>query len=199
MMPLWTSAEIAAATGGRAHGAFGVAGIAIDSRQVAKGDLFVALTGPHFDGHDFVAAALAEGAAGLLAAHDVSGPAVIVGDTLIGLMNLGRAARARSLARITAITGSVGKTSTKEMLRLALSEFGKTHASAGNLNNHWGAPLSLARMARDCAFGIFELGMNHAGEIAPLSQLVRPDIAIITNVAPAHLEFFDSLNHKFVR
>ena len=195
---LWTSAEIVAATNGRVGRRFEADGVSIDSRKIAPGDLFVALHGPNFDGHDFVAAALTAGAAGVLLHRLPSGiaaemPVVIVEDTLEGLRALGSAARSRSRARIAAVTGSVGKTSTKEALRAALAPFGQTFASQGNLNNHWGAPLSLARMPRDAEFGVFELGMNHAGEIAPLSRLVRPEVSIITTVEAVHIEFFASV------
>jgi UDP-N-acetylmuramoyl-tripeptide--D-alanyl-D-alanine ligase len=195
---LWTSTEIAAATLGRAGRAFAATGVSIDSRKVAAGDLFVALHGPNFDGNDFVAGALSAGAAGALVDRLPVGiaadmPVVVVMDTLQGLQDLGAAARARGTARIAAVTGSVGKTSTKEALKAALGAFGATYASIGNLNNHWGAPLSLARMPRDTAFGVFELGMNHAGEITPLSKLVRPEVAIITAVEAVHIEFFSSV------
>jgi UDP-N-acetylmuramoyl-tripeptide--D-alanyl-D-alanine ligase len=196
--PLWNSSEIAAATNGRGGRRFAASGVSIDSRKVERGDLFVALHGPNFDGNDFVANALTAGAAGALvdrlpARMAADMPVVLVPDTLEGLRELGRAARARSEARIAAVTGSVGKTSTKEALRAALGAFGRTYASVGNLNNHWGAPLSLARMPRDSEFGVFELGMNHAGEIAPLAELVRPEVAVITNVEAVHIEFFASV------
>jgi len=196
--PLWTRAEATAATGGRGHGDWHAGGVSIDSRTVAPGDLFVALIGPNFDGHRFVAQALAAGAAAAVVARrpddvDDDAPLLLVDDTMTALTALAAAARARSQAKIAAITGSVGKTGTKEALRAALAADGPTHASAGNLNNQWGAPLSLARMPRDSAYGVFELGMNHAGEIAPLSGLVRPHVAIITAIAPVHLEFFDSV------
>ena len=196
--PLWTSAEIAAATAGKASSAFNVTGVSIDSRTVERGDLFVALQGPTFDGHDFVASALQRGAAGALIhrrAADLAAkaPVIEVTDTMKALENLGRAARARTQARVAAVTGSVGKTSTKEALRSVLSLFAPTFATVGNLNNQWGAPLSLARMPRDTRFGVFELGMNHAGEISPLSQMVRPEVAIITTVEPVHIEFFASV------
>jgi UDP-N-acetylmuramoyl-tripeptide--D-alanyl-D-alanine ligase len=195
---LWTSAEIAAAANGQAGKRFVADGVSIDSRKVDRGDLFVALHGPNFDGNDFVAPALAAGAAGALVdrlpanmAADM--PVVVVKDTLEALHALGAAARARSTARIAAVTGSVGKTSTKEALKAALGAFGRAYASQGNLNNHWGAPLSLARMPRDAEFGVFELGMNHANEIAPLSKLVRPAVSVITNVEAVHIEFFGSV------
>ena len=196
--PLWTGAEAAAATGGTAEGRdWAVSGVSIDSRTLQPGDLFVALRGPQHDGHDHLAAALAAGAgaagverrpAGLAA--DV--PLLRVADTTAALTDLARAARERTQARVAAITGSVGKTGTKEMLALALAEQGLTHATAGNLNNHFGAPLSLARLPREAAFAVFELGMNHPGELIPLAALVRPDVAVITTVEAVHLEFFAS-------
>jgi UDP-N-acetylmuramoyl-tripeptide--D-alanyl-D-alanine ligase len=195
---LWNSADIAAAVGGKASRDFTATGISIDSRSVERGDLFVALQGPTFDGHDFVAAALQRGAAGALihrkpANLPANAPVVEAGNTMFALEDLGRAARARTNARVAAVTGSVGKTSTKEALRSVLSLFAPTFASAGNLNNQWGAPLSLARMPRDARYGVFELGMNHAGEISPLSRMVRPEVAIITTVEPVHIEFFASV------
>ncbi len=196
--PLWTTAEIAAATGGQPARDFIATGVSIDSRTLERGDLFVALQGPTFDGHDFVAKALQRGAAGALIHRrpqdlPADAPVIEVADTMRALEDLGRAARARTAARIAAVTGSVGKTSTKEALRAVLSLFGATYASVGNLNNQWGAPLSLARMPRDSRYGVFELGMNHAGEISPLSQMVRPQVAIVTTVEPVHIEFFDSV------
>jgi UDP-N-acetylmuramoyl-tripeptide--D-alanyl-D-alanine ligase len=195
---LWTSAEIAAATGGRASGCWSVSGVSIDSRTVLPSDLFVALKGPNYDGHDFVARVLERGGAALV--HRLPeriGAArerlVVVDDTLAALTSLGRAARARSCARIAAITGSVGKTGTKEALRLALSGRGVAHASTASHNNHWGVPLSLAREPRDAAYAVYELGMNAPGEIEQLARLVRPQVALITAIAPAHLGFFPSL------
>jgi UDP-N-acetylmuramoyl-tripeptide--D-alanyl-D-alanine ligase len=195
---LWTSAEIAAAVNGKAGRRFNADGVSIDSRKVDRGDLFVALHGPNFDGNDFVAGALSAGASGALVDRLPGGmaadmPVVVVKDTLQALQALGGAARARSHARIAAVTGSVGKTSTKEALKAALGAFGHAYASQGNLNNHWGAPLSLARMPRDAEFGVFELGMNHANEITPLSRLVKPAVSIITNVEAVHIEFFNSV------
>lgn len=196
--PLWTAQEVAAAVGGKVLGDFVVTGVSIDTRKIGKGDLFVALKGPNFDGHDYIDAALKAGAAGVLAhrlpetvAKDA--PVVIAADTLQALQDLGRAARNRSSAKFVAVTGSVGKTSTKEALKVALGAQGKVFASEGNLNNHWGAPLSLARMPRDTEIGIFELGMNHADEIRPLAKMVRPHAAIITTVEAVHIEFFDSV------
>ncbi|HZU90069.1 MAG TPA: UDP-N-acetylmuramoyl-tripeptide--D-alanyl-D-alanine ligase, partial [Stellaceae bacterium] len=196
--PLWTAASAAAATGGRAVGDWSATGVAIDSRTAAPGDLFVALRGPRHDGHDFVRAAFARGAAAAVVAHDFAdlpqdAPLLRVADTLAALGALAAAARRRSRARIVAVTGSVGKTGTKEALRLALSVCGPTAASAGSLNNHWGVPLSLARLPAEAAYGVFELGMNHAGEIAALTRLVRPHVAVVTTVEPAHLGFFPSV------
>jgi UDP-N-acetylmuramoyl-tripeptide--D-alanyl-D-alanine ligase len=194
---LWTAGEIAAATGGRARGDWSVAGVAIDSRTVAPGELFIALRGPNHDGHDFVRSALQRGAAALVhrLPEDLAddAPLLVVDDTMLALTALGRAARARSRARYAAITGSVGKTGTKEALRLALSGQRPTHASAASYNNHWGVPLSLARQPRDAVYGIYELGMNAPGEIRALARLVRPQVAMITAIAPAHLGFFQSL------
>ena len=197
MTALWTSAEAQKATGGEAKGpAWAAFGVSIDSRTVAKGDLFVALAGPNHDGHDHVANALAAGAAAALVHKIPDGvgagaPLLLVEETLEGLRRLATASRARTEAKIVGVTGSVGKTGTKEMLKLALGETG-THASVGSFNNHWGVPLSLARMPAESTCAVLELGMNHAGEIAPLTALVRPDIAIVTTVEAVHLEFFAS-------
>lgn len=200
---LWTSLDAEAATAGRATGpAWAATGISIDSRSVRPGDLFIALQGPNFDGHDFVADALARGAAAAMihrSAEGLSGglpgdaPLLTVDDTMDGLVSLGGVARERSPALIATVTGSVGKTGTKEALRLALEDQAPTYANVGNLNNHWGVPLSLARMPEETRYGIFELGMNHAGEIAPLSRQVKPHVAIVTTVEPVHLEHFDSV------
>ena len=196
--PLWTDIEAAAATGGVASGAsWAVSGVVIDSRRVSPGDLFVALPGERVDGHDFVSAALAQGAAAALVDRkpaDVAGdaPLLIVEDVLQGLSQLGARARERSDARIVGVTGSVGKTGTKESLARALSAAGEVHASAGNLNNHIGAPLSLARLSPSADFAVLEMGMNHANEIAPLSRMIRPHVSIVTNVSPVHIEFFES-------
>ena len=197
MTALWTRDEAVAATRGKALGPDWLAtGVSIDSRTVGKGDLFIALAGPNHDGHDHVAGALAAGAAAALVHKIPAGlgpdaPLLLVEDTLEGLRRLGAASRARTEAKIVGVTGSVGKTGTKEMLKLALGE-AATHASVGSFNNHWGVPLSLARMPADSGNAVLELGMNHAGEIAPLSALVRPDIAIVTTVEAVHLEFFAS-------
>jgi UDP-N-acetylmuramoyl-tripeptide--D-alanyl-D-alanine ligase len=193
--PLWTADEAKAATGGTSSAPFAATGLSIDTRTLEKGDLFVALSGDNRNGHAFVEAAFAKGAAAALVSEPVSakGPLVTVADTLEGLRALGLASRARSRAKIVAVTGSVGKTSTKEALRLVLGHFGVAHASAASYNNHWGVPLSLARMPRDAGFGIFEIGMNHAGEIAPLVALAQPHVAIVTTVEPVHMEFFASV------
>ena len=194
MSALWTSAEIAAATGGTANTEFGVDGIAFDSREIGAGDLFIALKGEATDGHNFVDGAFAAGAAGAIVSTPVAGPHVIVGDTMQALDDLGRASRARSAARVIGVTGSVGKTSTKEALFAALDRFdpGRAHRSVKSYNNHTGVPLSLARMQREAHFGIFEMGMNHAGELAALTRLVRPDVALVTAIASAHREYFAS-------
>ena len=199
MTALWTRDTAVEATQGKAVGPDWTAtGVTIDSRKIAVGDLFVALPGERVDGHDFVAAALQAGAAAALVSRVPEGmenaPLLVVTDVLEGLEDLARAARARSHARIVAVTGSVGKTGTKEMLAACLAVHGKTVASVGNLNNHIGAPLSLARLPQDCDFAVFELGMNHADEIRPLTRLVAPHAAIITNVEPVHIEFFDGID-----
>ncbi len=198
MNALWTAAEAAIATGGSSAMDWAARGVSIDTRSLVPGDLFVALRGPNHDGHDFVEAAIERGAAAAMVDRPISGlpptaPLLRVADTLRALGALGVAARNRSGARIVAITGSVGKTGTKEALRLALAACGPTFASAGGLNNHWGAPLSLARLPAIAAYGIFELGMNHSGEIAVLTRLVRPHVAVITTVEPTHLGFFPSI------
>lgn len=196
MEPLWTLQAIAAACRAQASGNAPVTGISIDTRTLEPGDLFVALTDVR-DGHDFVADAIAKGAAGALVARDVAGVAserlVRVPDTLKALEEMARFRRARVGARIAAVTGSVGKTSTKEALRHLLALQAPTHASVASYNNLWGVPLSLARMPVDARFCIFEIGMNHAGEITPLTAQVRPHVAIVTMVAAVHLENFDSV------
>jgi UDP-N-acetylmuramoyl-tripeptide--D-alanyl-D-alanine ligase len=195
MTALWTSAEAEAATLGKASRAFETNGLSIDTRTLQKGDLFVALQGEARDGHEFVAAALKAGAGAALVMHRPDGvaadaPLLTVGHTLRGLEDLARASRARTNAKIVAVTGSAGKTTTKEMLRLAFGALGTTHASAASYNNHWGVPLSLASMPSEIQFGIFEVGMNHFGELRNLVSFVRPHIALVTTIAPAHLEFF---------
>jgi UDP-N-acetylmuramoyl-tripeptide--D-alanyl-D-alanine ligase len=195
---LWTASEVAAALGVRAGRGWRAMGVSIDSRTIAGGELFVAIKGERHDGHDFVADAFRRGAAAAVVSRAPAGVSeekhlVVVPDTLRALTTLGLAARARCRARVVAVTGSVGKTGTKEAIALALSTQGKTHASVGNLNNEIGVPLSLARLPRDAQFAVFELGMNHPGEISYLSKLVRPDVAVITNVEPVHIEFFGSV------
>lgn len=196
-MVLWRSEDAEAATGGRATRPFAATGVSIDTRTLRAGELFVALKDVR-DGHDFVAAALAKGAAAALVSRVPEGvaedaPLLIVPDVLRGLEDLGRAARARTKARVVGITGSVGKTSTKEMLRAILGGQGRVHAAEASYNNHWGVPLTLARMPEETEFAVIEIGMNHPGEIAPLARMADLDVAMITTVAPAHLEAFDSI------
>lgn len=192
MTPLWTAAEIAAATGGTASGEFAVGGVAFDSREVGAGDLFVALTGETTDGHRFVDQAFSQGAAGALVSADVAHPHVRVADTFAALEDLARAARARMGGKVIGVTGSVGKTSTKEALFAALdrSPASCAHRSVKSYNNHTGVPLSLARMPADSDFAVLEMGMNHPGELAHLTTLVRPHVALVTAIAPAHTAFF---------
>lgn len=197
MTPLWTSADAVAATGGQSTTDWAALGVSIDTRTIAAGDLFVALTDVR-DGHDFVAQALQKGAAAALVTHrpkdvDADAPLLIVENVLHALEALGRAARARTKARVAAITGSVGKTSTKEMLRAVLQMQGKCHAAEASYNNHWGVPLTLARMPADTDFAVIEIGMSNPGEISPLSKMARPHVAMVTTVAAAHLASFDSL------
>lgn len=194
---LWSSQDAEKATGGRSTQAWQASGVSIDTRTLQPGDLFVALKDMR-DGHDFVAQALEKGAAAALVSRIPDGvaedaPLLVVPDVLQALADLGAAARARSKARVVGVTGSVGKTSTKEMLRAILSGQGRTHAAEASYNNHWGVPLTLARMPADTEFAVIEIGMNHPGEIAPLARLARLDVAMVTTVAPAHLEAFDSI------
>ena len=196
-MTLWTHLDAAAATGGTATAPFVASGVSIDTRTLAAGDLFVALKDVR-DGHDFVAQALAHGAAAALVSRVPENlpdraPLLIVPDVLNALTALATAARARTKARVIGVTGSVGKTSTKEMLRATLSGQGSTHAAEASYNNHWGVPLTLARMPADTDFAVIEIGMNHPGEIAPLARLSRLDVALITTVAAAHLQAFASV------
>jgi len=197
MRALWTSAAIAAATGGEADGSFAATGVTFDSREVEPGDLFVALKGAASDGHRYIDQALSMGAAGLLVSEGgITGPQVRVADTQAGLEALGRAARARLSpeAIVIGVTGSAGKTSVKEALRETFARIGPTHASVKSYNNQTGVPLSLARMPTDTRWGVFEMGMNHAGEIARLTRQVRPHIAVITAILPAHIENFGGLD-----
>lgn len=195
---LWTSDEAARAAKGEAKAAWTASGVSIDSRAVAFGDLFIALHGPNFDGHKFVADAFARGAAAAMVDHLPEGVSpnanlLVVQDTFVGLNALGAAARQRCGARVVGVTGSVGKTGSKEMLRAILADQSATHASSGNLNNHWGVPLSLSRMPVDSRYAVIEMGMNHAGEIAPLAKLARPHVALITNIEAVHLENFSGI------
>jgi len=192
---LWTAEAALAATGGEGPGGWQANSISIDSRTLREGDLFVALVGPNANGHDYIANALTKGAAAAMVHQEAEGlpadaPILFVEDTLEGLRRLASAARDRSAARRVAVTGSVGKTSTKEMLRTILSAAGPTHAAVASFNNHWGVPLTLARMPQDSAYAVFEIGMNHHGEIRPLTKLVQPEAAIVTTIAPAHIEYF---------
>jgi len=195
MSALWTSTAIAAATAGSASGDFAVGGVAFDSREIGSGDLFVAMPGTAHDGHDFVERAFAQGAAGAIVARPITQPHVLVADTAAALNALGAASRGRTAARIAGITGSVGKTGTKEALAAALARTPemRVHRSVKSYNNHTGVPLSLARMPADSDYGVFEMGMNHAGEISALTRLVRPQVAVITAVAAVHIEFFASV------
>ena len=190
MSVLWTSEEIARATGGTASAAFEVTGVTFDSREVGAGDLFIAMPGTVHDGHEFVDQAICAGAAGLIVSRPVAAPHVLVEDTAKALQDLGRAARERAKATIVGVTGSVGKTSTKEALFAAFERWrpGRVHRSVKSYNNHTGVPLSLARMPRDAEFAVLEMGMNNPREIAALARLVRPHVAIVTAIAPAHIE-----------
>ena len=194
---LWTSDEAVAATGGRTTAPWAAGGVSIDTRTLQPGDLFVALKDVR-DGHDFVGQALEKGAAAALVSRVPDGlssgaPLLVVPDVLKALEDLGRVARARGRARVVGVTGSVGKTSTKEMLRVVLGGQGRVHAAEASYNNHWGVPLTLARLPREADFAVIEIGMNHPGEIAPLSRMARPDVVVVTTVAPAHLEAFESV------
>lgn len=195
--PLFTLDAILAATGGRASGvsATAINSISIDSRELGHDALFVAIKGDRFDGHDFVDTALANGAAAALVHKGEGAGRIHVADALGGLRDLARASRARSRAFIVGVTGSVGKTTTKEALRVVFEAAGETHASIRSFNNHWGVPLMLARMPETAQFGVFEMGMNAPDEIRPLSNLVRPQVAVITTIAPAHLELLGSLDN----
>ena len=196
--PVWTARDLIEATGGRLSRPFDAAGVSIDTRTLVPGDLFVALVGDGRDGHQFVADALNRGAAGVMVHNEVPADAAAlrVDNTLGGLGRLGGFARARfgdASGRLVAVTGSVGKTTTKEMLRAALAAFGVTHAAVASYNNHWGVPLTLARIPTGARFCVAEIGMNHAGEIAPLSRMARPQVAVITTVAAAHIGHLGSI------
>ncbi|MDO1584501.1 UDP-N-acetylmuramoylalanyl-D-glutamyl-2,6-diaminopimelate--D-alanyl-D-alanine ligase [Rhizobium oryzicola] len=200
---LWSTAEMTAAMGGRPIGSPppGITGISIDSRSISPGEAFFAIKGDRVDGHDFTTMAIANGAALLVVAEGklpalgrVTTPMIVVDDVLAALGRLAVAARERSRARIVAVTGSVGKTTTKEMLRTVLAPSGKVHAAVASFNNHWGVPLTLARMPEDTDFGVFEIGMNHPDEIRPLVKMVQPHVSVITTIAAAHLGHFKSMD-----
>ncbi|MEM1364981.1 MAG: UDP-N-acetylmuramoylalanyl-D-glutamyl-2,6-diaminopimelate--D-alanyl-D-alanine ligase [Pseudomonadota bacterium] len=202
--PLWRGEAFLAGTKGRnARGGLptAVTGISIDTRTLEQGDAFFAIAGDRFDGHNFITAAIRAGASVLVVAQSKLAalgmhqlPIIVVPDVLKALENLGRAARARSAAQIVAITGSAGKTTTKEALKSVLEKFGETHASPASFNNHWGVPLTLARMPKSSKFGVFEIGMNHPGEITPLVDMVQPHVSVVTTIAAAHLGQFESLD-----
>lgn len=196
---LWTSADMEKATGCAVSKEFAATGISIDTRTLQKGQAYLALKGDTHDGHAFVAAAMKAGASAAIVRHDFtaqdsSWPLLRVKDTMQALEDLGAAARARTKAKIIGVTGSAGKTGTKEMLSVALSALGKTHASTKSFNNHWGVPLTLANLPPDADFGVIEMGMNHAGELTKLSALVRPHVAIITTVEAAHIAHFKTVD-----
>ncbi|MDX0677003.1 UDP-N-acetylmuramoyl-tripeptide--D-alanyl-D-alanine ligase [Sinorhizobium medicae] len=200
---LWTSSDLLAAMNGRPVGNLpeGITGISIDSRTIGNGEAFFAIRGDRVDGHDYAGIALANGAALLVVSEAklpalgrLIAPMIVVDDVLEAMIRLGCAARDRSAAKIIAVTGSVGKTTTKEMLRHMLSPLGRVHASVASFNNHWGVPLTLARMPETTDYGVFEIGMNHAGEIRPLTRMVRPHVAVVTSIAAAHLGNFASLD-----
>ena len=198
--PLWTSEEAIKATGGTSVGQWQAEGVSIDSRSIEPGDLFVAIIGPSNDGHQYVENGFKMGAAAAVvdkpefSISNLENKKLLrVESTTSGLLNLAKFARARTAAKIIAVTGSVGKTGSKEMLKMVLGEQGKTTATAGNLNNHWGLPLSLVRMPKETEFGVFEMGMNHSGEIIPLTKVARPHVALITTVEQAHSEHFKSI------
>ncbi|MBY5548224.1 UDP-N-acetylmuramoylalanyl-D-glutamyl-2,6-diaminopimelate--D-alanyl-D-alanine ligase [Rhizobium leguminosarum] len=199
---LWTTEDMIAAMAGRPFGTLpeGITGISIDSRSIAPGEAFFAIKGDRVDGHDYASMAMANGAsllvvseARLPAMGRLTVPMIVVEDVLAALGRLGLASRERSRAQIIAVTGSVGKTTTKEMLRHVLSPSGKVHASVASFNNHWGVPLTLARMPEDTDYSVFEVGMNHPGEIRPLVAMIRPDVAVVTTIAPAHLGNFKNI------
>ncbi len=196
-MSLWTSQAIEVATGGVASAPFAVGGVAFDSREVGSGDLFVALRGETTDGHRFLDDVFSRGAGGAVVSQPPAHPGqpyVLVDDTVAALDLLAHAARRRMAGKVIGVTGSVGKTGTKEALFSALDRAapGSAHRSVKSYNNHTGVPLSLARMPEASRYGVFEMGMNHAGELALLTQIVRPHVAIITAIAPAHIEFFEN-------
>jgi len=191
---LWSSQEVDTITGGVSTAPWTCSGISIDTRTLEKGDLFVALKGENGAGETFLEEASKKGAVAALVSHLSPSelPQLVAQDTLRALEKLGNAARDRSSAKRIAVTGSVGKTSTKDMLKVVLEDQGLTHGSVASYNNHWGVPLTLARMPEKTEFGIFEVGMNHPGEIRPLTHMIKPHIAIITTIVEAHVEFFKS-------
>lgn len=200
---LWTVEEMVAAMHGRPLGVMpaGITGISIDSRSIQPGEAFFAIKGDRVDGHNYASIAVANGAslmvvneAKLPALGRLTVPMIVVEDVLQAMGKLAMAARARSRAHIIAVTGSVGKTTTKEMLRQVLAPSGEVHAAVASFNNHWGVPLTLARMPASAEYGVFEIGMNHPGEITPLVKMVRPHLAVITTIAPAHLGNFKSVD-----
>jgi len=192
---IWTAKDAVEATNGTCAGDWQASGVSIDTRTLQEGELYVALIGDALDGHDYVTQAFENGASAAMVDRDIDGvdkeKLLIVPDTLKAMEDLGKAARARCGAKVIGITGSVGKTGTKEMLASALKNQGQTHASIKSYNNHWGVPLTLSNMHAGTDYGIFEMGMNHANEITPLSVMVKPDIAIITTIAPVHIENFE--------
>lgn len=193
---LWSAKDASLVTGGKTAGAWVSSGLSIDSRTVKPGDLFIAIKGDSSDGHGYAASAIEKGASAIVVSHEIPGilaeKQLIVADTFKALQDLGQASRARTGAKIIAVTGSVGKTGTKEMLAAAFSTIGQTHASIKSYNNHWGVPFTLSSMHAGCDYGIFEVGMNHAHEITPLSEMIRPDIAIITTVEAVHAGNFEN-------
>lgn len=196
-MTLWTWSDLVLACGvDQVATGPDISGISIDTRTLVPGDLFIALSGDHRDGHEFVQVAEKSGAAALLVSRDTNSslPQIRIENTLDGLWAIGEAGRRRMAGKVVAITGSSGKTTARSWLQNILNQQAKTHASVASFNNHWGVPLSLARMPRDTKFGIFEIGMNHPGEVEPLSRLVNPDVALVLNVLPAHLESFDNID-----
>lgn len=199
MSLLWTAQELVAATDGRIQGAWeAITGLSIDTRSITPGDLFIALSGENRDGHAFVGAALSAGAGAALVSEVPKGvptdaPLLLVDDTMVALQALGVAGRTRARAKVIAVTGSVGKTSTKDMLSTMLDCQGSVHAAVNSFNNHWGVPLTLARMPVETDYAVIEIGMNNPGEITPLSWMTRPDIALITTVEAVHLAHFDSV------
>ena len=193
---IWTAKDAAQATSGKVYGDWQASGVSIDSRTVQDGELFIALTGENGDGHAYVRSAIDNGSCAAVVSKEVDGvpseKLLIVDDTFKALQDLGRASRGRSSAKIIGVTGSVGKTGTKEMLATAFGSQGQTHASIKSYNNHWGVPLTLSNMHAGADYGVFEMGMNHANEITPLSKMVQPDISIITTIAPVHIGNFEN-------